>query len=41
LDAYAYPGIPYLIWYSKAGDWFCRAFSLSESGYREFNYSID
>lgn len=35
IDEFAYPGTPYLIWYPEATDWACRAFQLTDSGYRE------
>ena len=50
LEEFAYPGTPYLIWYPEAAvamstsamsiSWTCRAFMLSDGGFREFNFSF-
>jgi proteasome lid subunit RPN8/RPN11 len=40
LDEFAYPGVPYLIWYLRDGEWNCHAYSLGKGIFTEIPLTV-
>jgi [CysO sulfur-carrier protein]-S-L-cysteine hydrolase len=40
LDEFAYPGVPYLIWYLQDGVWNCHAFSVGGGIFTEIPFTV-